>query len=86
VGSAILAVGAYELAADVVNDALNERLLPSFVGGVRQFKVSKTLRRVTPPWLRKAMMFALAGAVGAATNSAHGYREASRQKRAGGAA
>ncbi len=85
-GTAVLAIGAYELAAEVVNDALDERLLPSVVGGVRRFSVMRILRSSTPPWLRKALMFALAGAVGAATNSAHGYREASRQKSAGGAA
>jgi len=79
----VLAVSAYELAADVVNDALNERLLPSMVGGVRQFKLTSTLQRLSPPWLRKTMIFALAGAVGAATSSARGYREASRQKKAG---
>ena len=78
-GWALAALGAYELAAEVVNDALDEQLLPSFVGGMRRFRFGTVVRRLSPPPVRTAMILAAGVTVNAVADAIHGLRAAPKQ-------
>ena len=80
VGGAALALGAYELAAGVVNDALDEKLLPSLVGALTRFRFRDAARRLFPTWVRTAMLFALGGIVGAVAELRRSARATAKQK------
>jgi hypothetical protein len=51
---AVVAVGAYEVVADVVNDLLGADLLPSFRGAIGRFSWAAIGRKAVPRWTPQA--------------------------------
>ena len=63
--AAVIAVGGYEIVADVINDLLGADLLPSFRGAIDRFSWAALGRRAVPRWTPQATVITAGIVLGA---------------------
>ena len=63
--AAVVAVGGYEIVADVINDLLGADLLPSFRGSIGRFSWAAVGRKAVPRWTPQATVITAGIVLGA---------------------
>ena len=65
----VVAVGAYEVVADIVNDMFDAALLPSFRNAIDRFSWRTVRRKVVPRWSAQGAVIVAGIALGAAARA-----------------
>jgi hypothetical protein len=77
--AAVIALCAYEVLADVVNDLLDADLVPSMRGGLERFSWLRIGRRMVPRWSPQGTVIAVGVVGGALARTRSRARDANLQ-------